>query len=321
MPSTELIQRDYNMEDIEMFEKAQAFHDNFIVDLIAFTTAFPDLAAPFASNFQTAIDDADDIPSAAEVDAAIEVVTEQINAKMELAREAMQKLFTYSDITFKSDAKTKTFGKGLYTKARASHKRMKELLEQGHRTANETANKAALLAKGYTTADITNLQTLMNDIDTLNAQQESMKLSRLGKTEIRIKAYNIVWDYMMQINQASKVVFASSPAKLTEYLLYPTVHHSLSKPQNLAASYDPLNPPNITLTWDSVDDATSYDVYVDIVNTDTPSGDYSLLNNFINSPAEIGSVIAKRNYFKIKAKNDSQTSVYSDEAYIDVPVS
>lgn len=321
MPSTEPITRLYTMEDIEMFEKAQAFHDNFILDLTAFTTAFPDLASPFASDFQTAIDDADDIPSATEVDAAIEVVTEQINAKMELAREAMQKLFTYSDITFKSDAKTKTFGKGLYTKARASHRRMKELLEQGYRTASESANEAALLAKGYTAADITNLQTLMNEIDSLNAQQESMRLSRLGKTETRIKAYNNVWDYMIQINQASKVVFASSPAKLSEYLLYPTTHHSLSKPQNLAANYDPLNPPYITLTWDMVIDADSYDVYTNIVNTGAPSGSYNLLDNYLSSPAEIGAVVAKRNYMKIKARNDSQSSTYSDEVYVDVPAS
>lgn len=320
MPSTSPILRIYNIDDIEMFEKAQAFHNNFVVDLAVFTAAFPSLDAAFAAAFQVAIDNADNIPSDAEVLAQIEIVTEQIREKMELAREAMQKLFVYADITFKSPAKTKSFGKSLYQKSRNSHRRMKELLELGHRTANETDNKTALLAAGYTLGDITNLQTLMNSLDTLGNQQETLKMTRVDKTETRVIAYNSVWEYMMQINQASKVVFATSPAKLSEYLLYPTVYRTLSKPQNIVATYNPLNPPYITLTWNAVTDATSYDVYYDIANTGAPSGEYQFLNNYETISAEIPSIIGKRNYFKIKAINDETSSNYSDEAFIDIPI-
>jgi len=160
----------------------------------------------------------------------------------------------------------------------------------------------------------------MDELDALNLSQETLKLTRLNKTETRVIAYNAVWGYMIQINKASKVVFATSPAKLTEYLLYPTVHHGIPKPQNLVATYDPLNPPNITLSWDTVSGAESYDVYYDIANTGSPSGEYQFLDNFASSPAAIPSIIAKRNYFKIKAIDDEEASPYSDEAFVDVPV-
>lgn len=320
MSSTTPITRNYAMDDYEMLEKAQIFHANFVIDLADFTAAFSALDATFASDFQDAIDDADAIPSNSEVMNEIEIITEQIDEKMGECRVAIQKLFTYAKITFKSDAKVKSFGKSLYQKARNNQLRMKELLELGHRIASETANQLALIAAGYSAAEITELDTLMDELDALNLSQETLKLTRLKKTETRVIAYNTVWEYMMQINQASKVVYATSPAKLTEYLLYPTVHHAIPKPQNLTASYDPLTPPNITLSWDAVTGATSYDVYYDIANTGAPSGEYQLLDNFASSPAEIPSIIGKRNYFKIKAIDDEEASPYSDEAFVDVPV-
>lgn len=320
MPLPTPITRNYTMDDVEMFERAQVFHANFVIDLADFTAAFPALDATFAAAFETTIDDADAIPSNNEVMNEIEIITEQIDDKMAECRVAMQKLFAYAKITFKSDAKVKSFGKSLYLKARNNQLRMIELLELGHRIASETANQAALIAAGYSAAEIAELETLMNELDALNLSQETLKLTRLNKTETRVIAYNAVWEYMVQINQASKVVYATSPAKLTEYLLYPTVHHALSKPQNLSATYDPLSPPNLTLSWTAVTDATSYDVYSNIANTGAPSGNFNFLDNFTSSPASIPAIEGMRNYFKIKAINDDNESAYSNEAFVDVPV-
>ncbi len=317
MPSTKQIERDYDLNDLYMLEKAQVFHDNFETDKVLFTAAFPHLADPFEADFQAAIDAADDIPSGMEVDAEIAIVTEELNALLELGRKAMQKLFTYVDVAFNSTAKTNSFGKNRYMKARASQLKLKELLETGHRKAAETANQTALIAAGYTADDITELASLRDQIDAKNAQQEDLKSGRYEKTEIRIKAYNVVWEYMVKINQASKVVFADSPAKLTEYLLYPTSHHELPKPQGLTAVQNPSLPDKADLSWDTVPDAENYKVYVSVVNTGEPSGSYELAGETASEAFQAPLTAEKRNYWKIRAFNETQSSDYSDEVWVE----
>lgn len=317
MPSTQPIQKDFSMDYNDMLERAQVFHDSFVVDKATFTAAFPHLADPFADDFQDDIDAADAIPSGAEVDSEISVITEQLEAQLALGRKALQKLFTYADIVWDSVAKTNTFGKNRYGKSRTSQIKMKELLETAHRKATEVTNQAALIAGGYTLADIAELATIRDAIDDLNAEQEDMKAARGEKTEQRIIAYNKVWGYMMKINQASKVVFVDSPAKLSEYLLYPTVHHELPKPTGLAAVQRPLEPLIADLSWDTDVDADYYKVYVSVVNTGAPSGTFTETGGEASSPFEAPLTSGKRNYWKIRAFNDTQSSDYSDEVWLE----
>ncbi len=317
MPSTKPILREYTLDDLDMMERAQVFHDNFGTDKALFTAAFPHLADPFQADFQTAIDDADAIPSGAEVDAEIRVLTEELDALLELGRKAMQKLFTYADVTFGSAAKTNTFGKPRYQKARYSQLKMKELLETGHRKASETANETALTAAGYTPADIAELASLRDQIDAKNAEQEDLKSGRYEKTELRIKAFNEVWGYMVKINQASKVVFADSPAKLTEYLLYPSVHHDLPKPQGLTAVTDPVEPLTANLAWDEVAGAESYKIYVSVVDLGEPSGEYTVQGEVETNMYDAAMTAGKRNYWKVRAFNETASSDYSDEVFLE----
>ena len=320
MPDYESINREYTKDDLEMMEQAQVFHDNFVLDQADFTAAFPKFLTPYETNFQTEINTADAIPPDSEVVQAIALVTEQIETQMELGRKAMQKLFVYVKVAFSdSQARLKSFGKSEYDKSRNSQLKLKELLEKANRQADVAANKTALLAAGYTQAAIDELKTISDEIDSLNAEQEDMKSERFKKTEDRIVQYNKVWAFLEEISEASKVVFVDSPAKLAQYLLYPAEHHGLSKPQNVDADYDPLEPLVVTLSWDLVAEATSYDVYYDIAETGAPAGDFELLDNYPTSPVVIPATYEKRNYFKLKAKNDEGTSSYSDEAWVDVP--
>ncbi len=317
MAAAKMIAREYNMDDLEMLQLAQVFHDNFLIDEAAFIAAFPGLGAPFAADFQTAIDTADAIPSAAEVDSEIAVITEELNAKMPLARAALQKLFTYADVAFNSVAKTNSFGKNKYERARQSQVRLKELLELAHRQAEEANNKAALIAAGYSQVEIDELETLMDDIDTLNAQQE-LELSERGtKTEVRITAMNAVWDFMKRINQASKVVFVDSPAKLDLYLLYPTVHGSLPKVQNLVATVE-VGPPRMAeLSWNAVVGAAEYQVYQSQVALGAPAGEYiwvaGTVPNSWNQPIDLGF----RYWFKVRAINGEETGAFSVPAFVE----
>lgn len=265
MPTFEPILRDYEYPDLIMLEKAQVFKDTFTVDKLSFTALFPGLADPFAANFQTDINAADAIPSDSEIVQQIAVFTEQIEAQMVLGRKAMQKLFVYVTIAFNnSEAYLKLFGKSEYQKSRASQLKMKELLEKANRQANITANKAPLLAVGYTQAAIDNLATIMNAIDSLNAQQEDAKSNRLKTTEDRIKANNKVWSYMVKISEASKVVYVDSPAKIQEYLLYPGTLNMPHKVQNLTYFI-----PTHIANWDPAINSDSYQLEY---KSSTPAG-------------------------------------------------
>jgi hypothetical protein len=317
MAAIKKLDRNYNMDDLDMLQLAQVFHDNFLVDESAFTAAFPSLNTPFVTNFQTAIDTADDIPSAAEVDSEIAVITEELNGKLPLGRAALQKLFTYADVAFNSVAKTNSFGKNRYEKARNSQIRMKELLELAHRQASETTNKAALIAAGYTEADIDLLESLMDDIDSLNSEQELALSERGTKTEVRVKAMNDVWEFMKKINQASKVVFVDSPAKLDLYLLYPTSSSSLPKVQGFTVELEVGPPRKALLDWNAVVGAVDYQVYMSQVGLGEPAGDYEQIVVTVDNSWEQPVVFGFRYYFKVRAVAGSELGAFSNSAYIE----
>jgi hypothetical protein len=313
----ESIQRDFTMDDLLMLERAQVFHNGFINDKALFEADYPYMADPYAANFQTAIDDADAIPSGAEYDSEIADKTAELNAQLPIGQKALKKLYSYVELAWDSTAKLNRFGKNKYDKSRSSQLKLKELLELAHRQAELPAHKTTLLAVGYTQAAIDNLETIANTIDALNAEQEDMLAARGDKTQARITAYNEVFAYMQQINKASKIVFDGNPAKIDFYLLYPTASQSLPKPQNLQASPN-LGDPNVAdLTWDTVAGATSYKIYYSEVAEGAPSGTFGEIEEVMGATNTQAPIIAsKRNYWKIKAYGGGLSSDYSDEVWI-----
>lgn len=311
---SEQIEREYDMDDLAMLERAQVFHDNFVADQATFVADFPYMATPFETDFQTAIDTADAIPSAQEVEGEISEVTFDLNEQLPLGRKALQKLYTYVDLVWPKGQKDSSFGRSKYEKARNSQVKMKELLEQGHRQADKASNKAALLAAGYTQAAIDELETIMTAIDTLNREQENLLSERGDKTYERISAYNAVWDYMKKINSASKVTFVDNPAKINQYLLYPTSSQSLPKPQNLQVAPDPQDPQNAVLTWNMVQGATSYHIYWSSVPLGQPSGTFNEVGQTNGETIFITPIgPGTENYWKIKAFGGGLSSAFSDE--------
>ena len=316
MAAIKKIEREYNLEDLDMLQLAQVFHDNFIIDETAFVAAFPMLDAPFAANFQTAIDAADDIPSGAEVDSLIAVITEGLNNQMPLARAALQKLYTYTDLTWNSLAKTNSFGKNRYEKARQSQIRIKELLELAHRQAEVAENKVDLIASGYTQGDIDELETIMDEIDSLNRDQEDALSNRGIQTQVRVTAMNAVWEFMRQINKTSKVVFVDSPAKLDMYLLYPTSSSGLPKVLGLSVSLDAGPPMMAELVWLPASGAEEYQVYMSQVTVGQPAGEYEWVAATVppawNQPIALG----YRYWFKVRAITETEEGAFSTAEFV-----
>ena len=179
-------------------------------------------------------------------------------------------------------------------------------------------------------ADLTPIGLTQADIDALNADAQSFEdkmnavkdavAVRDAKTQERAEKGNGLYSFVKQYSMVGKLIWENvDEAKYNDYIIYKTSHSGLSKPQNLAAALDPVTVTPISLTWDLVAEATSYDVYVNIAATGAPSGSFSLLNNYATPPALLPAIFDKRNYFKIKAKNDTETSSYSDEVFVDVP--
>ncbi len=305
------IERDYKMEDLLMLQMAQVIHNAFVLDQAAFAADFPALATPFNIQFQTAIDNADAIPSAEEVDGQIVAITDELNSLLPLGQKALQKLYTYVEMAFTNPGKQAEFGRPRYEKARNSQLQMKELLETANRIASVASNKAALMAVGYTQAAIDELKSISDDIDDLNSQQEDMLSSRITKTQARIVAYNLVWGFLKTINKASKVTFVDDPAKLEIYMLYPTSGGGVpTKVQNL--NYDMGN---TKLKWDEAGGADRYQLEMkrDAVGFDWTTIYEGVQNEFVYVP-QSGNWL-----FRCRGINSNGSGSWSDELIVVQP--
>lgn len=312
--------RNYDKADDAMLEQVQTTRNLFEADKADFTAMYTHLADPFSANWQTDIDAAQALPTSDEELDELEVKTEDVETQMELARTQFQKLASYVKLLFPdSSAKQGIFGLNKYVKVRQTQTKMYDLLQLAYRKANSADYKTDLIALGFVQTEIDELNTIASGLYDANEVQEEFKQEIKLRTEERIAAYNKVWDSMKAVSAASKQVYVDDYAKQQQYLLYPEGEGRLGKPQNVVASYDPLVSPDISLTWDPVAEATSYDVFYDIAETGAPAGDFEFLDNYLAPPIVIPPVFEKRNYFKLKAKNDESTSVYSDEAWVDVP--
>ncbi len=186
--------------------------------------------------------------------------------------------------------------------------------------AQATANLAALTAEGLTQAAIDSLTANAQLFEDALIDVVDKKEVRDTKANERTEKGNELYSFAANYSKLGKLIWENvDEAKYNDYVIYPTSQSGLSKPQNLAAALDPVNVAPITLSWDLVADATSYDIYFNIAATGAPAGSFTLLNTFATSPALIPAIFEKRNYFKIKAINDTETSPYSDEVFVDVP--
>ena len=131
---------------------------------------------------------------------------------------------------------------------------------------------ASLTAIGLTQSDIDALEAEAQTFeDKLNSIAQK-KAERDDKAQERSEKGNQLYYFVKQYSTIGKLIWENvDEAKYNDYLIYRTSHPGLSKPQNLAATFDPLNPSPVTLTWDLVANATSYDVYFNIAETGAPS--------------------------------------------------
>ncbi|MCX6154882.1 MAG: hypothetical protein NT007_12060 [Candidatus Kapabacteria bacterium] len=175
-----------------------------------------------------------------------------------------------------------------------------------------------LASEGLTAPMLTALETLASEFEsTMNAQSDAIVVRGI-KSEERIIKGNELYALVTKYCNIGKMIWENSdPAKFADYLRYPTVNSRLSKPQNVRANWT-LGDLAVTLNWEVVAGAATYDVYTCSVDFGLPSGTFSLLAEYVNPPQGVAFVVDKRNYYKLKAKNSSLVSDYSEEAWTEV---
>lgn len=160
------------------------------------------------------------------------------------------------------------------------------------------------------TADATSFESKIRSVNDAKATRET-------KTRERIVKGNELYALTIKYCKVGKLIWENvDSSKYNDYIIYETTYSQLPKPQNLHAVWD-IAISKIGLSWDVVADATYYEVFSSIVPIDSASGSYDMLGTFGSTPQNMDSMNNKRNYFKIKAKNDTQRSDYSDEVWVD----
>ena len=211
----------FNRTYDEVLLQASLFHSELVRDIAEFSAFSPTFSPSFADDFLSDIEAADDIPTNEEDLNVQAVLTMEVEEQMILARKHFQKLLLFVGIAWNnSESKLKAFGKDSYLPSRNSPSNMASLLSGLYNTANSAEYKGNLIAVGFSQNDINLLNTLSEDLTTKMNTQIEYKNHSFSRTEERVTAYNKVWDSMVKISSASKMIFQYSPAKIEFYLLY-----------------------------------------------------------------------------------------------------
>ena len=217
------ILRTYKLPDDSMLDRAQVFHDQLNGELATFTARFPWLDAAWLAAFQADMTAADAFPKDESVILDLKVLTGDVTAAMQQGLAALQTLGGYAKLAWPDDiARQRVFGQQYWRYAYSNTLKLQEALELAHAKADNANYKPDLLAKGYTQAEIDQLDALATDLQTKNGLQEAMKMGRHVTKHDRIALLNVVWEHMRTINVCASVVWAADAERMNQYQLYPS---------------------------------------------------------------------------------------------------
>jgi len=248
--------RGFRKSDNLMIEQCQTMHDNFVADISSFQAKIPNLTSEFATGWQTEIDDANTVISDTYFVDQLQVVTQDLLKMQQDARDHFQTMAFYIKRAFKgNEAVQNLFGLDKYKSARRTTNRTIDILQQAYRSCSNPKYNELIVSEGFTSENIEKLNTFATNIHQKNIEQEDMKNQRPVSTQERIIILNKPWNRMVEVNEASKIVFMDNYAKLQQYLLYPETGGS-NTPQEIGAlagiisdeSGNPLANVNISLS-------------------------------------------------------------------------
>jgi hypothetical protein len=295
-----MITKKFSKSYDDALTQAYLFQSELVADQALFTAFSSKYAPTFAADFLADIQAADDIPTNEDDLNSQTLLSRQVEDKMELCKVHYQKLLLHVGFAWPNDDLIlKVFGNNDYMDARRNPSKLTNLLQNAYNRANSTTYKADLISAGFIQADITLLDTLNDDLRAKLDEQQSFINHSTIRAQERAVAFNKVWDTMVQISNASKLIFKDNPAKVEYYLLYPEGPGpgSLSAPTGLRYFFT-----NKALYWDELPNATSYVLYYS--ETDDEN-DYTEI--YSGSATEFAFIpnVQGWNYFSIKGRNSN----------------
>ena len=288
--ATVLNKRNYNMTDAELCMFTSNLCNTMtrdLTDLADFGITAPKIAA------LKALGDAFEIlPSDEVLVAYVIAATETKSAKAELVKEAIRNMVTRCQIKWGADSwQEKSLGvKGMNSYTDDS------LLMAGRRVHTQmTAFLPDLADTGLTQAMLDDMEDLNDEFEVAKNSQNTKVSERDSSTEERIIKGNEIYSLDAIYCEIGKRVYAKSdPAKYNDYIIYTAASPgSLTAPVNFA--FDPII---YDLTWDAVENATSYEVQ--------SSTDGTNFTEYWTGPGtdctleEIPSVLT---YYRVRARN------------------
>jgi hypothetical protein len=212
------IVRNYKITDSEMLQKDRVFLGLFTQDKQQFINLDADFSDPFAANWETAVNNADNAEKDLSVQDELTQLTDVVQQKMEAGRTHFQKMKYFIEKAFPDNRVVwNSFGYDDYDSARKSEIRFLPFLKNLHTQA--VKNSAKLIAVNYKHDDIDKIQTIWQELLDADQEQETYKKDRLVITQERIQILNTAWEYVLKVNKASKNIYADNFAKLKQYLL------------------------------------------------------------------------------------------------------
>lgn len=315
MATEDLLRRKYQMTDADL----TMFTSNLVNDMTRDLTqlAVFGVTTPNITNLQALCDDFESLATDIELEADLMEATEAKNTKVAEVKEVIRNMALRVDMKWGADSP-----------------KYKRLMITGMNSATDndlivTARRVHRVMTDYLT-DLASLgltSGMLDDFEELNQAFEDAKNLCHDKVNARAIAaqnrladgnelYGLVAKYC---DMGKRIWVNTDPAKYADYVIYPTVTTGLSKPQNLTANWT-LGDTVVHLTCDTVSGATTYEIFSSAVDFGLPSGTYSSLGEFPTPTQGVAYVADKRNYYKVKAKNATQTSDYSEEAWTEVVI-
>jgi hypothetical protein len=214
--------REFRKNDNLMIEQSQTMHGNFVEDISIFQAKAPYLTSEYAAEWQTDINTANTVISDTYLVDQLQVVTQDLMKIQDDARNHFQSLMFYVKRVFHDNkAIQNLFGLDKYRLVRNNTNRFIDLLQQAYRTCTNQKYQELIVIEGFSAENIEYLNTLAIDLHQKNIEQEDIKNQRPVSTQERIVLLNKSWKRMVEVNEASKIVFMDNYAKLQQYLLYP----------------------------------------------------------------------------------------------------
>ena len=213
--------RKFSMTDSVMLMRLKVALINIKTDHNLFLEKFPWLDDACLLTIQN------DIKAAGGYKSDFTVVTENKikgnkQPQMKVAKKYLDDLFKFVAVIYSSDRKKlRMFGKNKMAIARNNIPEMITLLKHAHACASDNPYKNDLLNRGYTQAEIDNLQTVAATLSNQHSQHDTGQTNRPVSTTERIALLNTAFEHLTTINKCARVVFLDNPQKIKLFKIYP----------------------------------------------------------------------------------------------------